>query len=922
MSTYSVYNIKIDNELSFPSGMTAGYVLSINDDGTTQWVIPQSGLSGSSGTSGSSGSSGSSGINGTDGVIGSSGSSGTSGQTISYQGVSTNTIDLAVIERGVTYSLDTNTGLALTIGQGLIIANSPTDLFLASVNSYDSNSGLLVFTPTNITGTGRLSYWQINLAGAAGGDGTSGTSGINGNDGTSGANGLDGSSGINGIDGSSGTSGANGLDGSSGTSGANGLDGSSGTSGANGLDGSSGTSGANGLDGSSGTSGANGLDGSSGTSGVDAATTLAVDINRFGFLNHTQTRISFDGIDTFTLGDTGAGWSYYRSGIRHTIIGTQSVTVATPMVDRTKYFIFIDSTDGSLTSLDSTWTLDDTKVPVAIVYWDSTLTPNYVMCEERHQCLIDRTTHRYEHFGEGTKPISVGVAGYTASSTLDTSKQITIAPTQVADEDIFITTSTLTAGTYYNLYRSYGTLNWKWTTSDMPFVYSGTTGSYTYIQYDGASGTTYSVSNRFVNTYAFISNAVNNNEATIDTSTNPLRYVFMQGKNFFTTAALAYAESFASFNLSTFPFVEGCAVYQLTWDTSTGNTTVKGRCVLNRVARVSSNVISTTSISTTGHNTLAGLQGGAVDEYFHLTNTEYTNIQAGIFGPTGPSGSSGTSGSNGVDGSSGTSGSNGIDGSSGTSGANGVDGSSGTSGANGVDGSSGINGVDGSSGTSGANGVDGSSGTSGSNGIDGSSGINGVDGSSGTSGSNGIDGSSGSSGTSGINGSSGTSGANGSSGITVSATAPVAPNVNDLWVDTTTYNIYGPTGANGTSGSSGSSGSSGINGTSGTSGLSPTDNKTLQTLTDAATIGWTYSLGYNAQVTITANRNLTITGATDGDYGALKVIQGGAGSFRINFTGKFPGATYSFSTAASSVDLYTFWYDGTNFNWLYNKNIS
>jgi hypothetical protein len=41
--TYSVYNVKIDNELSFPAGPTAGYVLSINEDGSTSWVEPQGG---------------------------------------------------------------------------------------------------------------------------------------------------------------------------------------------------------------------------------------------------------------------------------------------------------------------------------------------------------------------------------------------------------------------------------------------------------------------------------------------------------------------------------------------------------------------------------------------------------------------------------------------------------------------------------------------------------------------------------------------------------------------------------------------------------------------------------------------------------------------------------------------------------------
>lgn len=38
MSTYSVYDIKIENKLIFPAGVTAGYVLAINADGTTNWV--------------------------------------------------------------------------------------------------------------------------------------------------------------------------------------------------------------------------------------------------------------------------------------------------------------------------------------------------------------------------------------------------------------------------------------------------------------------------------------------------------------------------------------------------------------------------------------------------------------------------------------------------------------------------------------------------------------------------------------------------------------------------------------------------------------------------------------------------------------------------------------------------------------------
>jgi hypothetical protein len=41
--TYSVLNLKVDNEIQFAPGVTAGYVLSINGDGTTAWVEAQGG---------------------------------------------------------------------------------------------------------------------------------------------------------------------------------------------------------------------------------------------------------------------------------------------------------------------------------------------------------------------------------------------------------------------------------------------------------------------------------------------------------------------------------------------------------------------------------------------------------------------------------------------------------------------------------------------------------------------------------------------------------------------------------------------------------------------------------------------------------------------------------------------------------------
>jgi hypothetical protein len=96
----------------------------------------------------------------------------------------------------------------------------------------------------------------------------------------------------------------------------------------------------------------------------------------------------------------------------------------------------------------------------------------------------------------------------------------------------------------------------------------------------------------------------------------------------------------------------------------------------------------------------------------------------------------------------------------------------------------------------------------------------------------------------------------------------------------------------------------------------------FQTLTDAATITWNYKLGYNAKVTLGGNRALSITGATNGDYGTLFVIQDSGTQRRINFgaNDEFASGTYSFSSGTSSVDIYTWVYDGSNYYWNFNKD--
>ena len=96
--------------------------------------------------------------------------------------------------------------------------------------------------------------------------------------------------------------------------------------------------------------------------------------------------------------------------------------------------------------------------------------------------------------------------------------------------------------------------------------------------------------------------------------------------------------------------------------------------------------------------------------------------------------------------------------------------------------------------------------------------------------------------------------------------------------------------------------------------------KLFQILTDAATITWGWDLGFNAAVTLTADRTLSITGVTDGDYGTIKMIQDGGGGHSITLPGNSKvanggGGSITLTATGGAIDILSFVYDGTDFNW-------
>jgi hypothetical protein len=84
--------------------------------------------------------------------------------------------------------------------------------------------------------------------------------------------------------------------------------------------------------------------------------------------------------------------------------------------------------------------------------------------------------------------------------------------------------------------------------------------------------------------------------------------------------------------------------------------------------------------------------------------------------------------------------------------------------------------------------------------------------------------------------------------------------------------------------------------------------KAFKTLTDAATITWDYSEGYNATVVLSGNRILAEpTNMEDGDYGYLRIVQDVTGGRTLTLPASFKvvnngAGAIALSTAANAID--------------------
>jgi hypothetical protein len=293
------------------------------------------------------------------------------------------------------------------------------------------------------------------------------------------------------------------------------------------------------------------------------------------------------------------------------------------------WFIYIDSTDGSLSASLIAWTLLDSKIPVAAIAFNNSLTPKYHLEEERHSILIDRREHYYLHKTRGTQYVSGGdISGTTASSDADADKVFALTEAIIADEDIILTIGELIKpngiDNAYTVYYRTGASTWSWESSPMPFRYT----SSGYIQWDNASSMIEGQSTKWYNTYVLFTN---NQDSS--------RHVIIHGFDEFANIDDAQAEDPRTFILTGIPINEWDYAYKLIWS-SDSTYSSKGKVVLAVPPITYRGIQSNNPAIALGARGIPGPTGpigpsGGVSGY---------SGAVGSSGPTGPDGLSGYSG--------------------------------------------------------------------------------------------------------------------------------------------------------------------------------------------------------------------------------------------------------------------------------------
>lgn len=308
--------------------------------------------------------------------------------------------------------------------------------------------------------------------------------------------------------------------------------------------------------------------------------------DRYGFVDpFSETTISFnDSTRVFTLARTGASFRYYRGGIMYTISADKTVTIPNTTG---RYFIYIDAIDGTLTQSTSAWTLQDTKVPVAIIKFNNSLTPKSLQAEERHPYTLDRADHYYLHTTNGSRLISGGNLLNTTTPAGNPSGNVDncfgLDLSAIIDENITNTISAFarpngSTPTYFVKYRNaVNPSAWSWVSGqNVPYVFANAANIY----YDNNGVLTQVTNNQFVNYYVVLTNY------------KDYGCVLIAGQAQYASDSLAYAETLDSLDLTGLGSPEFVFIAQLTFECRSTYSAASGNAKLVRYKKINNSFAS------------------------------------------------------------------------------------------------------------------------------------------------------------------------------------------------------------------------------------------------------------------------------------------------------------------------------------------
>ncbi|WP_290709589.1 hypothetical protein, partial [Flavihumibacter sp. CACIAM 22H1] len=101
----------------------------------------------------------------------------------------------------------------------------------------------------------------------------------------------------------------------------------------------------------------------------------------------------------------------------------------------------------------------------------------------------------------------------------------------------------------------------------------------------------------------------------------------------------------------------------------------------------------------------------------------------------------------------------------------------------------------------------------------------------------------------------------------------------------------------------------------------------IQNLTYSSSVVWDYNVAPNAKLLLSGNSSLSITNLIAGSSGKIIVVQDGTGNRSLNLpvgtvVANGGAGSISLSTAANSVDILAFFYDGTKLYWKADYNFT